>query len=160
MTLPAATRNLVRRFYAEVWNCADTDAIADLFHPDCVFRGSLGAERRGHDGLAAYVREVTGALEGYRCEIEALVVENAHAFARMSFHGRHVGEFIGFAPTGAHVEWAGAAHFETRDGRIQSLWVLGDLAGLRAQLRISAGAAPSASCGHQGLAATRNGPGG
>lgn len=131
-------RRLVTRFYEEVWNRADTSAIPELFHPDCVFRGSLGAERRGHEGIADYVREVTGALSGYRCEIEALVVEDERAFARMRFSGRHSGAFLGFAPTGREVSWAGAALFECPGGRIRSLWVLGDLAGLHTQLEAQA----------------------
>lgn len=134
-------RRLVTRFYEEVWNRADPAPIPELFHPDCVFRGSLGAERHGHEGLAAYLREVTGALSGYRCEIEALVVEDERAFARMRFSGRHTGEFLGFAPTGRELSWAGAALFACDGGRIRSLWVLGDLAGLRAQLEGQAGEA-------------------
>ena len=132
-------RRLVSRFYDEVWNRPDPSVIPQLFHPDCVFRGSLGAERRGHDGLADYVREVTGALSDYRCEIEALVVEGERAFARMRFEGRHTGAFMGFAPTGAELAWAGAALFDIEDGLIRSLWVLGDLAGLTAQLERQAG---------------------
>lgn len=131
-------RRLVTRFYEEVWNRADTVPIPELFHPDCVFRGSLGAERRGHEGIADYVREVTGALSGYRCDIEALVVEDERAFARMRFSGRHSGAFLGFTPTGREVSWSGAALFECPGGRIRSLWVLGDLAGLRAQLEAQA----------------------
>jgi predicted ester cyclase len=127
-------RRLVNRFYDEVWNRADTSIIPQLFHEDCVFRGSLGAERRGHEELADYVREVTGALSGYRCDIETLVVERDRAFAKMRFTGRHTGPFLGFAPTGAELAWAGAALFETEGGRIRSLWVLGDLAGLTALL--------------------------
>ena len=127
-------RRLVTRFYDEVWNRPDPSVIPQLFHEDCVFRGSLGAERRGHDGLADYVREVTGALGDYRCDIEALVVEGEQAFARVRFSGRHTGLFMGFAPTGAEIAWEGAALFDTEDGRIRSLWVLGDLAGLTALL--------------------------
>ncbi len=127
-------RRLVTRFYDEVWNRPDPSVIPRPFHEDCVFRGSLGAERRGHEGLADYVREVTGALGDYRCEIETLVVEDQRAFARMRFTGRHTGPFLGFAPTGAELAWEGAALFETEDGRIRSLWVLGDLAGLTALL--------------------------
>jgi len=132
-------RRLVSRFYDEVWNRADPSVIPQLFHQDCAFRGSLGAERRGHDGLADYVREVTGALGDYRCDIETLVVEGERAFARMRFSGRHTGPFMGFAPTGAGIAWEGAALFDTEGGRIRSLWVLGDLAGLTAQLERQAG---------------------
>ena len=132
-------RRLVARFYDEVWNRPDPSVIPQLFHEDCVLRLSLGAERRGHEGLADYVREVTGALSDYRCEIETLVVEGERAFARMRFSGRHTGPFMGFAPTGAEIAWAGAALFDTDDGRIRSLWVLGDLAGLTALLERQAG---------------------
>ncbi len=127
-------RRLVTRFYDEVWNRPDASVIPQLFHQDCVLRLSLGVDRRGHEGLADYVREVTGALGDYHCEIEALVVEGERAFARMRFSGRHTGPFLGFAPTGAEIAWQGAALFDTGDGRIRSLWVLGDLAGLTAQL--------------------------
>jgi predicted ester cyclase len=128
-------RRLVTRFYDEVWNRPDPSVIPRLFHEDCVFRGSLGAERRGHEGLADYVREVTGALGDYRCDIEEMVVEGENVFAKMRFSGRHIGPFLGFAPTGAKVAWAGAALFGTDNGRIRSLWVLGDLAGLTALLK-------------------------
>lgn len=131
-------RRLVTRFYEEVWNRADTGPIPELFHDTCVFRGSLGAERHGHDGVAAYVREVTGALDGFHCEIEALVVEDERAFAKMRFSGRHAGPLLGYAPSGAELSWAGAALFECAGGRIRSLWVLGDLAGLTAQLEAGA----------------------
>ena len=97
-------------------------------------RLSLGVDRHGHEGLAEYVREVTGALSDYRCEIETLVAEGERAFAKMRFTGRHTGPFLGFAATGAEIAWAGAALFDTADGRIRSLWVLGDLAGLTVQL--------------------------
>ncbi len=80
-------------------------------------------------------------LGDYRCDIEALVVEGEQAFARMRFSGRHTGLFMGFAPTGAEIAWAGAALFDTDDGRIRSLWVLGDLAGLTALLERQAGGA-------------------
>jgi len=50
------------------------------------------------------------------------------------FRGRHVGPFLGYAPTGAEVSWTGAALFRVRHGRIADIWVLGDLNGLLAQL--------------------------
>lgn len=55
-------------------------------------------------------------------------------FARMCFSGRHTGDLRGFAPTGEHVSWEGAALFELSGGRIVDVWVLGDLAGLDAVL--------------------------
>ena len=143
MSAKMEPRRLVTRFYDEVWNRPDPSVIPQLFHEDCVLRLSLGVERRGHEGMADYVREVTAAIAGFHCEIEALVVEAERAFAKMRFSGRHTGPLLGFAPTGAEIAWEGAALFDTEGGRIRSLWVLGDLAGLTALLERHAGGAGS-----------------
>lgn len=128
-------KDLVASFYADIWNRGDLSVIPTLLREDFTFRGSLGAERRGHDGFAAYVAMVRGALADYRCDVLDLIAEDQRAFARMRFSGRHVGELLGFAPSGRKVEWLGAALFTMGDdGRIGDLWVLGDVAALTAQL--------------------------
>jgi steroid delta-isomerase-like uncharacterized protein len=132
-------KELVASFYADVWNRGDLAAIPALLREDFTFRGSLGAERRGHAGFAAYVATVRGALAGYRCEILDLVAEGGRAFARMRFSGEHVGELLGYAPTHRRVEWMGAALFTLGDdGRVADLWVLGDTQALTAQLEANA----------------------
>jgi steroid delta-isomerase-like uncharacterized protein len=134
---------IVRRFYAEIWNEGDLDAIPDICHEGIVFRGSLGDSKVGHQGFADYVRYVRGALAGYRCYIEETVCEGERAFAKMLFAGRHEKEFQGYAATGKMLEWAGAALFTIEDGRIAELWVLGDVHGLRTQLSANAETRPS-----------------
>lgn len=126
----AALEAIVRRFYEDVWNEHDTSAIPALLQPDVTFRGSLGPVKTGHAEVAAYVDFVHRALGGYACEILALVVEGDQCFARMRFSGTHRGDFFSYEPTGKTVEWAGAALFTFRDGRIADLWVLGDVHGL------------------------------
>lgn len=130
MTLPSP----VAEFYDELWNRRDRSRIEEILHPDVRFRGSLGAERHGHEEYWRYVEEVTGPLADYRCDEITSVSDNQQVFARMRFGGRHVGEFRGFAPTGEMVEWQGAALFEIESLLITSVWVLGDLAGLDALL--------------------------
>ena len=124
----------VRRFYDEIWNVPDLAEIPAVLHPDITFRGSLGSVHRGHSEFADYVRSVTTALSGYRCEIEQLVAEGEVVAARMLFSGRHTGEFLGRAPTGRTVKWAGAAFFRFESELVRDLWVLGDLVSLYAQL--------------------------
>lgn len=132
-------KEIVRRFYEEMWNRADPSIIPQLFHPDLTFRGSLGPEHRGYDGLTGYVERVCGALEGYTCRIVELVEEGDKVVARLDFFGTHRGVFMGFAPTGERVSWVGSAHFAFRDGTIADLWVLGDVHGLIRQLQAHAG---------------------
>lgn len=128
-------RNLVRRFYEDVWNAHDRTAIAELLTEDFRFRGSLSRECEGLEAFADYVDSVHESLGDYRCEIEELVSEEESAFARMSFSGVHRGLLLGHPPTGKRVSWAGAALFHARRGMLESLWVLGDLDSLRRQLR-------------------------
>lgn len=129
---PAA---LVRAFYGEVWEAGRLDRIPALMHAEVTFRGSLGPVLRGHDAFAGYVRQVRGALSGYRCEVLTLVEAPDRAAARMRFSGLHEGApLLGIAPTGRAVSWEGAAFFDCAGGAIRDLWVLGDLDDLRRQL--------------------------
>jgi predicted ester cyclase len=128
-------RRQVERFYRDLWDNHDKEAIPEVLHEDFTFRGSLGQEKRGHPGFAEYVDMVHAALGDYKCTIDDLVVEPPKVFARMSFAGIHRGLFMGCAPTGKEVRWAGAALFTFRGRKIADVWVLGDLKGLEAQLK-------------------------
>lgn len=126
---------IVAQFYSRVWNGGDLNAVVDLLVEDFVFRGSLGPELRGQAAFSEYVRSVQASLSGYLCEILECVAEGNQAFAKMEFSGKHVGNFCGYAPTGKHVSWVGAALFVFAGSKIESLWVLGDLTGLESKLR-------------------------
>ena len=124
----------VRRFYEVLWDAHDREAIPSVLHKDFSFRGSLGQEKRGHDGFAEYVDMVHKALGEYKCIIEELVSEGDKVFAKMMFTGIHRDDFMGFPPTQKRVSWNGCALF-TFDGElIKDVWVLGDLKSLEEQL--------------------------
>ncbi|HEY2049082.1 MAG TPA: ester cyclase [Caulobacteraceae bacterium] len=74
------------------------------------------------------------ALADYRCTVEDLIEGEGRAAARARFEGVHRGDLLGFAPTGRHVAWTGAAIFTVAAGRLADVWVLGDLDSLRRQL--------------------------
>lgn len=127
-------KSLVKGFYQRLWDAREMTAMADLLAPDFTFRGSLGDEKRGHQGFAEYVEVVHTALAEYRCHIDQLVAEDNKVFAKMSFTGLHQNTFLGFAPTGSRVTWSGCALFTIADGLIVDVWVLGDLKNLQDQL--------------------------
>ncbi|MCU0646773.1 MAG: ester cyclase [Gemmatimonadaceae bacterium] len=138
-----STPPLVTAFYDAIWNRGDLSATHALLTDAFVFRGSLGDELHGRDAFTAYVHMVRAALADYRCEVLDCVTEGDRAFAQMRFSGRHVGVLRGRAPTGASVHWLGAALFHLEGARIARLWVLGDLAGLDAQLVVHRESSPS-----------------
>lgn len=125
---------LVQVFYDRFWNLVELSIADEIFHPEVVFRGSVGVGANGREAVCDYVRMVTTALSDYRCDVETLVVDGSRAAARVRFSGVHRGEFLGHAPTGRRVEWIGAAFFIEQDGALRDIWVLGDLTSLRSQL--------------------------
>jgi len=125
---------VVERFYAELWSQGDLGAADQLCHPDMSFRGSLGQVRSGVAEFIEYVKYIRGGLDPYECVILDAVVQDDRVFAKMLFRGLHSGLLEGFKPTGADVEWQGAALFKIEQERIRDLWVLGDMHGLHHQL--------------------------
>ena len=133
---------LVESFYRDIWNRRDYAVAEEILTSDFRFRGSLGDQTVGIPAFLAYVDAVHTALADYRCTIEELIADQRRASARMLFSGRHQAVLLGVAATGRAVSWAGAAFFTTRSERIATLWVLGDMEGLKRQLA-AAGAPPS-----------------
>ena len=132
--MAATPTELVERFYNDVWNRADESIAREILDPDFRFRGSLGPEKRGQDGFIDYMRGVHAALGDYTCIIEDIVATGDRVAARMTFGGIHRGAYFGVAPTGREIEWAGAAFFRMKAGRIAELWVLGDIDNVKQQL--------------------------
>ena len=130
--------HLIRRFYTDLWEAGDETAAPDILHPDLTFRGSVGLSKTGIDGYLDYLRLIRTALADYRCDILSLITQGDKAAARMRFHGRHVGEFLGVGSTHRRISWQGAAFFEMRESRLADIWVLGDTDALRAQLEAPA----------------------
>lgn len=128
------SKDIVRRFYHELWNQRALSIMPEIMAEDVTFRGSLGPVRIGHDGFADYLTMVHAGLEDYECVIEDLIEEGGRVVAKMTFQGRHAGDILGYPATGKRVSWAGCAFFTCVAGKISDLWVLGDLDGLKSQL--------------------------
>jgi predicted ester cyclase len=119
---------LVRRFYAAVWNRWDDTAVNELLH-----------ER---DGFRSYRDKIRTAFPDFHNEIVDLVTSGDRAAARLCYSGHQQGEVLGVAATGVRVVYEGAAFFTPRDGQLAEVWVLGDVDGLRHQLAGGSGATP------------------
>jgi steroid delta-isomerase-like uncharacterized protein len=127
-------KNLVARYYTEMWNKWDFALVEELLAKEILFRGSLGAEMRGRSAFCHYMRRVQGAFPDFRNEIEEMVAEGNRVVARLTYTGTHRGEIFGVAPTGKIVSYAGAAFFRIENGQVAQGWVLGDLTALLGQM--------------------------
>jgi steroid delta-isomerase-like uncharacterized protein len=129
-----SNKALVRRYYEELWNRWDFALAETLIDPDIAFRGSLGTEVRGRAGFTGYMESVRAAFPDFHNTIEEMIAEGDGVAARLTYEGTHRGELFGIPPTGRRIRYAGVAIFHIAGGRVARGWVLGDTAGLRAQL--------------------------
>jgi steroid delta-isomerase-like uncharacterized protein len=130
-------KNLVRRFFDEMWNPWNFTKADELLAPDIVFRGTLGNELKGREAFRGYMRKVQAAFPDFHNAIEEISAEDDRVIARTLYRGTHRGEIFGLAPTGKTITYAGAAFFRIEDGKIAHGWVLGDIVSLLRQLGAS-----------------------
>lgn len=129
----AGVEELVRRFHG-VWDPFDVTAIPGLLHPEVRFRGSLGQEVHGHQGMEHYVRVVEAFAADFHNVVRETISQGTRIFAELLYSGTHTGELLGRGPSGRRFAYHGAAVFDVAHCRIERVWVLGDLHGLLAQL--------------------------
>jgi steroid delta-isomerase-like uncharacterized protein len=126
---------LVRRFYDEAWNAWDDSVVDELLAPDVRFRGSLGDEVVGRAAWRAYRDRLRRAVPDFTNEIVDLVATADRAAARLRYRGHQEGPLLGRMGYGQSIAYEGAGFFTVAKGCIATVWVLGDLDGLRRQLR-------------------------
>lgn len=129
------TRRLVERFYTVMWNTWDEAVARAILDPEIEFRGSVGLTKHGHDGFLEYMNLIRTAFPDFHNRIDELVAEADRAAARLTYTGTHHGTLFDRPPTGRRVEYVGAAFFQVSGGRIQRVWVLGDLHALMQQIK-------------------------
>lgn len=126
---------LIEVWYHEMWNCWNQDVMSEILTSDITFRGSLGVETVGIDGLLQYVNQIQEAFPDFHNEIELIISDNgSQSFAKLKYSGTHKGVVFSIAPTNKKISYAGSAVFTFRENRISEVWVLGDVYGLIKQL--------------------------
>ena len=128
-------KDLVRRFYAEVINGRDVDAIDELLAEGFVHDG----ESRGRDGQKPAVQAFLDGFSDLHNEIELIVAEGDLVAAHQTWTGTHDGEFAGVPATGKKVSFKSTAVLRIADGEIAEAWDVVDLTALMQQL----GSAPA-----------------
>jgi predicted ester cyclase len=116
-------KELVRRYYDEVLNGRDLDAVDEYFADERIVAGVRG-------GCFSYF----AAFPDLHCSIEELVAEGDKVVCRSTMTGTHDGEYKGLAPTGRHVAAESMEIFRIADGRFVGYSCLTNVAGLMRQL--------------------------
>lgn len=121
--MSAESKALVRRYYDEVLNGRDLDAVTDFFADERLAEGIRG-------GCFSYFR----AFPDLHVSVDELLAEGDRVFCRSTMTGTHDGEYKGIPPTGRHVAAESAEVFAIADGRFVGYWCLANVAALMRQL--------------------------
>lgn len=132
---------VVRRFYDELWNRWQLEVADQIVSEALRFRGSLGTVCEGRDDFKRYVEGVRAAFPDWHNHIDEILTSGDRVVTRMTWSGTHRGALAGIEPTGAQVEYVGAAFVRLDRGLIEEAWVVGDTRELWRAL----GALPSAA---------------
>jgi steroid delta-isomerase-like uncharacterized protein len=129
-------RNLTERFYAEVWNKGNLDAVADLLSGDFVDHAAPPGFPPGPEGAKQVFMMYRGAFPDFRLSVEDVIAEGDKVVARWVTQGTHQGELMGIPPTGKRVTVTGIDMFRFAGGKIAEHWAEFDMLGMMQQLGV------------------------
>ena len=127
---------LIRRFYEEVWNDKNLDAIDELVAADSVDHELPPGLPPGREGAKAFVGMYLGAFPDTRITIEDIVAEGDRVVTRWSATGTHTGELMGIPATGKQINVTGLDINRISGGKSAEHWGQFDQMGLMQQLGV------------------------
>jgi steroid delta-isomerase-like uncharacterized protein len=114
---------LVERYYAEVINGRNLDAVASFF-----------ADERMVEGVRKGCFSYFEAFPDLHVSLDELIAEGDRVFLRSTMTGTHDGEYKGIPATGRHISAESAEVYRIADGKFAGYWCLANVAGLMRQL--------------------------
>ena len=131
------SRDVMHRWFEEVWNKGREEAIDEMFAADAVAHGLTdenGEELRGPAGFKPFFHKFREAFPDIQVTVEDCICEGDRAAARCSVRATHQGDSLGVAATNNPVEFDGLCIIRVRDGQIVEAWNNFDFATLNRQI--------------------------
>jgi hypothetical protein len=116
-------KDIVRKYYDEVLNGRNLDAVSDYF-----------ADERMVEGVRRGCFSYFTAFPDLHCSLDELIAEGDSVFLRSTMTGTHDGEYKGIPATGRHIASESAEVYRIADGKFVGYWCLANVAGLMRQL--------------------------
>ena len=130
-------RRLMVRYFDEVWNRGEVDALDQLLAPD--YRNhssSIPNPRPGPEDLKPIVRAMRSGIPDLHYEILDLVASPRKAAIYTRMTGTHAGELFGMTPSGKRIDVRQMQIEWVRDGRIWQHWRVTDELGMLRQVGV------------------------
>lgn len=118
----------------EALNEGDVEACMSRMAPDFLINLAGVPQMRGLDTWRQGVEVMRQGFTDFRAEIDDIFESGDRVAVRLTFHGKHTGEFQGVPATGRQVTYTSNEIYRVADGLIAEEWICSDMAGLMAQL--------------------------
>ena len=118
-------KELVRRWFEEVWNKGRVEAIEEMFDANGIAHGlSDDPENpiKGPRDFRPFHTVFRDAFPNMMIVIEDMVAEGDKVAARCSVRAKHQGEFLGRSATESPVDFAGITIVRIDKGKIVEAW--------------------------------------
>jgi steroid delta-isomerase-like uncharacterized protein len=120
-----ASKQLIHRWFDEVWNNGRADAIEEMFDENGIAHGLSDDPAnpiKGPRGYRPFYETFRQAFPNLKVVVEDTVAEGDKVAARCSVRGKHEGEFMGREASQAPVEFTGITIVRIADGKIVEAW--------------------------------------
>jgi steroid delta-isomerase-like uncharacterized protein len=108
--------SVVRRFY-DAYNKKDEKILDEVISDDYVDYGHQ-PPGRGIQGAKGDHREIAGAFQDARFDIDEMFAADDRVAVRWTLHATHTGPFAGLSPTQKKIAVGGISLYRLRDGKI------------------------------------------
>lgn len=121
-------RDLIPRFYKEVMENGNLNAIDELLASDFVEHTlPPGTDYKPtREGVKDLIRDLTTGFSSLTIEVHDAIAQGDISACRVTFHGTHSGEFMGLPATGKRISWDSCDWIRVRDGKAVEHWAVDD----------------------------------
>jgi predicted ester cyclase len=133
MTPQTGNKQITRKLLA-VFEHGRLEEIDQLVDSQFVNHEAPPGSPQGPEGLKQTIGWLRGLWGPMRAEIEDEITDGDKVVARITMHGRHVGEFLGKPPTGKKYAAKQIHIWRVNDGKVVEHWSVRDDLGQALQL--------------------------
>ena len=134
--MPASPSDVLRSWFARVWNAGEEAAIDELYAPTAVAHGLPGGSILGPAAFKPFYRQFRSAFPNLRIEVTHTVCEGDLCVVHCQVTGTHTGDGLGVPPTNRSVRFSGMTMARVAGGRIHEGWNAYDFLSMYQQLGV------------------------
>jgi predicted ester cyclase len=115
---------IVQRWFEEVWNQGREETITELFDPNGRSMGFPEPQSiiQGPEEFKKNVRLFRGAFPDVHVVVDEVLAEGDRVAVRWTVTMTHLGDHLGFSPSGKRVSMGGSSFLRCAGGRILEGW--------------------------------------